>query len=348
MFTIFYIFLIFIIIISLLYNIPKTEHFLSKTVELTDLTLNPFIYQTTTPFSKEIFNVLSRHIPIIIKNTNRDTVELISDNSCNIIYQFLKTKKTKYRYITALFPKYLTILTHIDNNILTFDEMINNQSIHNIYILDYKNPEIIKKILTILLNTDRFNYIYIDKLPKKIEKNAYYSLLSSEYNIDIYNLSKSNNFFIIELPERHPNYLELIIEFPHLSMSKYDISFQRGFNKNKIIFSIRDFFCLWSFDYVPDYKVYTLIKTIFENLENIRTGFTSEMDKYIIQYLRPENMIKITIIPNHNGVDQYYRELEIYSHNSNQLCINTISSIRCQPDTLFENRFKLLNLYGTQ
>jgi len=282
-----------------------------------------------------------------IKNNN-NTLELICENSCNIIQDFLKTHKTPYRYVTALFPKYLTILIHIDNNILTLDQMINDQNIYNIYILEHKYPQIIEKLLKLLLNTNRYNFIYITKLPKKIDKNAYYCLLSSEYNIDIFNLSKSNSFFIIELPERHRNYLQLFIEFPILSISKYDISRQRGFNNKKITFSIRDFFCLWTFDYVPDYKVYTIIKSIFQNLENIRNGFISEIDKYNIQYLRPENMIKITIIPNHTGVDQYYRELQIYSYNSNQICINTISTIRCQPDTLFENRFKLLNLYGTQ
>jgi len=347
MYTISYIFLILLIIICLYYYIPFHEHFISKTIELTNLTLNPIIFEKTNPFSEDLFNVLCRFIPMNLKdNTNK--VELLCENSCNIIDKFLITKTINYRYVTALFPKYLTILIHIDNNISTLDQMINNNSIVNIYILDYTNPKIIQKLLTILLNTNRYNFIYIKKLPNKIDKNAYYCLLSSEYNIDIYNLSKSNNFFIVEFPERHSNYIQLFIDFPYLSISKYDISRQRGFNNKKIIFSIRDFFCLWSFDYVSDYKVYNLIKTIFQNLENIRTGFSSEMDKYIIQYLRPENMIKITIIPNHTGVDQYYRELEIYSYNSDPLCINTISTINCNADTLYKNRFKLLNLYGTQ
>jgi hypothetical protein len=277
-----------------------------------------------------------------------DQYELIADISCNIIDNFLKTKKTHYRYVTALFPKYLTILAHIDNNIVTFDQMLMNQNILNIYIIDHINFETIKKILIVLLNTNRFNYIYIKDAPDKIEQNAYYCLLSSEYSVEINKLSKNNKFFIVELPETHDNYLQLNVEYPNLSISKYDISFQGGFNIKKVTFSVRDFFCLWSFDYVSDYKIYTLIKTIFENLENIRTGFTSEMDKYIIQYLRPENMIKITVIPIHSGVNQYYRELQIYTYNNNQICINTISTIKCQPNTLFENRYKLLNLYGTQ
>jgi len=347
MFTISYIFLLFIIITCLFYRYDENEHFISKTIELTDLTLNPIIFQLTTPFSLDLVKVIARHIPITLK-TNTNRLELIADNSCNLIDNFFKTNRTQYRYVTALFPKYLTIITHIDNNIITFDQMLTNRTISNIYILDYINPKIIKKMLMVLLNTNRFNYIYIDKFPIKIEMNAFYCVLSSEYNDDLIRLSEQNKFFIIELPERHRNYLQFTVEFPNTLISKYDISFQNGFNKNRIIFSFRDFFCLWSFDYVSEHKIYTLTKTIFENIENIRTGFSNEMNKYIMQYLRPENMIKITIIPNHRGVDKYYRELQIHTNNSNQICVNTISTINCQPNTLFENRFKLLNLYGTQ
>jgi len=347
MFTISYIFLVFIIIICLFYRYDEKEHFISKTIELTDIILNPIVFQPTTPFSVDLVKVLARHIPITLK-TNSNRLELIADNSCNLIDNFMKTNRTRYRYVTALFPKYLTIITHIDNNIITFDQMLNNQTIDNIYILDYINPKIIKKMLMVLLNTTRFNYIYINKFPQIIEKNAFYCVLTSEYNDELTILSELNKYFIIELPETHRNYLQFRVEFPNTLISKYDISFQNGFNKNRIIFSFRDFFCLWSFDYVSEYKIYTLTKTIFENIENIRTGFTTEMNKYIMQYLRPENMIKITIIPNHRGVDKYYRELEIHTYNSNQICVNTISTINCQPNTLFENRFKLLNLYGTQ
>ena len=34
-------------------------------------------------------------------------------------------------------------------------------------------------------------------------------------------------------------------------------------------------------------------------------------------------------------------------YNDDPICINTITTIQCQPRTLFQNRYKLLNLYGT-
>jgi hypothetical protein len=346
MLTISYIFLLSIIILCLLYGYTKKEGFISRTLEFSDMTMDPINVEITTPFSDNFFNILGKYIPIIRYN-KKDPAEIFLDYTCNIIYNFLKKKKTDYRYVTTIYPVYLTILISSSNNIITFDNMLANQTIKNIYIFDNANPRIIEKMIRSLVNSDRFNYIYINKFPNIIRQDAYYCILSSEYNNDLDTLAKNNKFFIIELPEKHHNYINFNLNFPSLTISKYDISLQSGINNKKIIFTVKDILCLWSFTHVSEYKIYTLIKTLFQNIENIRNDFTNKNTKYIMEYFRPENMIIIIAVPTHNGVKKYYHELKVYTYNNDPICINTITSIKCSPHILFENRFKLLNLYGS-
>ena len=87
---------------------------------------------------------------------------------------------------------------------------------------------------------------------------------------------------------------------------------------------------------------------MFEGLDYFKTFVSDKNVKYIFESIRPEKMIVISVIPLHPAVEQYYRELFIYTDNQDPICINnTVSAIKCQPETIFNNRFKLLNLYGT-
>ena len=347
MLTISYIFLLSIIILCLIYGYPKKEDFISRTLEFSDMTMDPINVQITTPFSRDFLEVLGQYIPLIRYN-KKAPVEIILDYTCNIVFNYLKTKQTEFRYVSAIYPVYLTIFISNYNNIITFDNMLANQTIKNIYIFDVANPKIIEKMIRSLVNSDRFNYIYINKFPEIIRQDAYYCMLSSEYNNDLETLAKNNKFFIIELPEKHPNYINFRLNFPSLTISKYDISLQSGINIKKIIFAVRDILCLWSFSNVSEYKIYTLIKTLFKNIENIRASFTNKNTTLIMEYFRPEHMITIPVVPIHIGVKKYYHELKVYTYNNDPICINTITSIKCSPDILFENRYKLLNLYGTE
>jgi hypothetical protein len=347
MLTISYIFLLSIIILCLIYGSSKREDFISRTLEFSDMTMDPINVEITTPLSDDFFQVLGLYIPLVRYN-KKAPVEIILDYTCHIVYNFLQTKHTDYRYVSAIYPVFLTILISNYNNIITFDNMLANQTIKKIYIFDFTNPKIIEKILRSLINSDRFNYIYINRFPEIIEQDAYYCMLSSEYNSDLDTLAKNNKFFIIELPENHPNYINFRLNFPSLTISKYDISLQSGINIKKIIFAVRDILVLWSFSNVSEYKIYTLIKTLFKNIENIRADFTNKNTKFIMEYFRPEHMIIIAVAPIHIGVKKYYHELKVYTYNNDPICINTITSIKCSPDILFENRYKLLNLYGTE
>lgn len=346
MYTISYIFLISVIILVLLNPYKKKEHFIQRTLEFSDMAMDPINVKVTFPFTKEFYSVLGQYVPLMQKRSNQK-IELVADNLSNIIKDYLDTKKTKYRFITSLFPKYLNIITLTENRIITYNDMLEDNTINTIYIFDYFNYNITKKILEILFGTSKFKYIHITNFPKKLQTKAYYCIMTSQPSPTVSDLSKFNNYFIIEFPEKHPIYNRLKLTFPSIQIDKYDIQHQNASNIKKIIYSLRDYLCLWSFDYVPEKKIYTLIKTIFENIESIREGFKDKDIKLVMEYLRPENMISISVIPIHPGVERYYRELEVYTYNDDPICLDTITTIKCQPKVLFENRFKLLNLYGT-
>ena len=346
MYTISYIFLISVIILVLLNPYKKKEHFIQRTLEFSDMAMDPINVRVTFPFSKDFFKVLGQYIPLIQRGPDQK-IDLTADNLSNITMDYLDKKTTKYRFITTLFPKYLNIITSTENPIITYDDMLKDNTINTIYIFDYFNYKTIQKMLEILFETKKFKYIHITNDPKKLKTKAYYCMMTSEPSPTVSELSKFNKYFIIEFPEKHPVYSRLKQKFPSIQIEKYDIQYQNASNIKKIIYSIRDNLCLWSFDYVPEKKIYTLIKTIFENIESIRNGFTEKNIKRVMEYLRPEHMISISVIPIHPGVERYYRELQVYTYNDDPICQNTITTIKCQPKVLFENRYKLLNLYGT-
>ena len=348
--SIFYIIVIMIIVLLIYINYNTNEHFIQRTIEFSDLALDPINVDTSTfdtqSVSIRFFEILGTFIPLI-HNTKRKP-EIFSDKKSNIVYQFLNKNETTYQFIAQLYPEYLTILTSYSNSILTFNNMLNNNSINDMYILEKKNHKIVQNILEILFKNKKYNYIFIYRFPKILNKNAYYTFFSTEYSSDITDLAPYNNYVIIEFPEKHPNYLELKFRFPSLTITKYDVSLQMAHNLRKITYAITDYQCLWTYDYVSEMKIYTFTKTLFSNIETIRTSFKNENLKFLFQNLRPEKMIIITIVPIHRGTVKYLHELKIFTYKEHPLCIyNTVTTTSCNPDLLYENRFKLLNLYKT-
>jgi len=348
--SIFYIIVITIIILLIYSNYNKNEHFIERTIEFSDLALNPInvSYNTfdTQSVSIRFFKILGKFIPLIHDTTKKP--EIFNDKKSNILYQYLKENKTNYRFITQLYPKYLTILTSYSNSILTFNNMLNNNTIKDIYILESNEHKIVQNMLEILFKKKKYNYIFIYQFPKILNKNAYYALFSNEYNGDITALAPYNNYVIIEFPEKHPNYQELKFKFQSLIITKYDVSLQMAHNLKKIIYAITDYQCLWTYDYVSEMKIYAFTKTLFSNIETVRASFKNENLQFLFQNLRPEKMISISVIPTHRGTVKYLHELKLFTYKEHPLCVyNTVTTTSCEPDVLYDNRFKLLNLYRT-
>jgi hypothetical protein len=347
--SIFYIIVITIILLLLYWNYNNNEHFITRTIEFSDLALNPINISYNTSVSQSVsiqfFKILGRFIPLINDTTQKP--EIFTDKNSNILYQYLNNNKTNYRIITQLYPQYLTLLTSYSNSILTFNNVLNNNTIKDIYIIENKQHKILQNMLEILLKK-KYNYIFIYQFPKILNKNAYYALFSNEFNSDITALAPYNNYVIIEFPEKHPNYQELKFKFQSLTITKYDVSLQMAHNLRKITYAITDYQCLWTYDYVSETKIYTFTKTLFSNIETVRSSFQSENLKFLFQNLRPEKMIGISVIPIHRGTIKYLHELKLFTYKEHPLCIyNTVTTTNCNPDLLYENRFKLLNLYAT-
>ena len=348
--SIFYIIVIVIIILLIYSNYNNNEHFIQRTIEFSDLALNPInvSYNSFDSLSISIrfFKILGRFLPMIHNTSNKP--EIFTDKTSNILYQYLNENKTNYRLIAQLYPKYLTILTSYTNSILTYNNMLNNNTIKYIYIIENNQHKIVQNMLEILFKKKKYNYIFVYKFPKILNKNAYYALFSNEYNSDITDLAPYNNYVIIEFPEKHPNYLELKFRFQSLTISKYDVSLQMAHNLRKITYAVTDYESLWTYDYVSEMKIYTFTKTLFSNIETVRSSFTNENLKFLFQNLRPEKMITISVIPTHRGTVSYLHELKIFTYKEHPLCIyNTVTTTSCNPELLYDNRFKLLNLYKT-
>ena len=351
--SIFYIILITIILITIiiLSNYNKKEHFIQRTIQFTDLALNPINVKyhsfDTQSVSKQFFEIVGNFIPLTYDENKQN--EIFTDKKSNILYKYLNGNNQHYRFITRLYPKYLTIITGYSNSILTFNNMMNNNTIRDVYILEHNEHKNVQNMLEILFVNKKYNYINIYKFPKILNKNAYYVLFSNEYNKDLTDLAIYNNFVIIEFPENHQIYQKLKLTYQSLIITKYDVSLQMSYNLKKITYAITDYLCLWTYDTVSELKVYTFIKTLFSNIETIRIQYKNDNLKFLFQNMRPEKMIVMSVVPLHNGVIKYFHELKIFTYIEQQICThNTVTTTNCNPNLLFENRFKLLNLYGTR
>jgi len=331
-------------------NRTRTEYFIQKTIELTDLAMDPIQFKSNSNNDKQtnFYNALQLVIPIRSNNKNFD---IFIENAYNILPDYLNGK-SHLRLIVPLYQEYLTILCDFSNNILTYADMLADCSNHDFFIVSdndkKQNITNMINIVKILLPQKKYNFYYLSKLPTILKQKAYYCSFCSEHTDNLITLSKNNNFFIIEFPENHPNYRNLSINYQNVLISKYDISFHGSNNINRIIKSFRNSVNLWTYSHVPEFKIYTLIKSLFENLDFIKTNIKNRNVKYVFETLSPEKMIILTIVPLHSAVELYYHELFIFTNNQDPLCINnTVSALSCNESVIFDNRYRLLNLYGT-
>ena len=336
MYATFYIFfLILIIIVSLILSSSKKEHFLSNTIELNNLTLKPLRFKSYSSISNEFLKALSSYISII-EDTKTPEFQIIPKSLA--MYDYLNGAKS-LRLVSNIYETYFTMITNKDSQVYTYDDILMKPGL-TIYYLE---PEM-SRLMQLLF--PKLKSKYIDRLPNKLPPGDIYCYWETEYSIKLQSLAKNNKFLIIQMPKTDEVYNMIQISYPNLVPDKYDISLQNSINTERVIYTLRDTISIFTVDSVEDYRVYSLIKTIFNHIINIRTNVKSEQAKYILEYLRPENLIEIAIVPYHRGVEKYFRELEIYTNKPEAICVNTISTIPCQPKKLFDNRFRMI-LYGS-
>lgn len=335
MYTNFYIFLLIVISIVVILQSPKREHFLSNTIELSDFTLQPLRFKSYNNISTQFLRALSKYIPIIEDNTSPEFQIIPKSLAVN---DYLNGAE-QLRFVSNIYGVYFTMITNKDSQVYTYDDLI---KIPGLYIY-YLNRDM-DRLMNILFPNQ--NVRYLDRLPNKLPPAQIFCYWETEYSLMLKQLAKNNKFIIIQMPKTDEIYNSIRIDYPNLVPAKYDISLQNSFNTERVIYTLRDTVSIFTTDAIGKNRVYTLIKTMFSNIINIRTSIDTDQAKYVLEYFRPENLIEIALVPYHTGVEKYFRELEIYTTKPEGICVNTISTIPCQPQKLFDNRYRMI-LYGS-
>jgi hypothetical protein len=118
-----------------------------------------------------------------------------------------------------------------------------------------------------------------------------------------------------------------------------NISQIKSINVNKIVSTFQLSKCLII---NTNTKIVNFIESIFKRFEYIRLFHKSNYYRIPMQSFTPEIILKINIIPLHISLTNYLREIGVIIQEDNSICKNTISTIKCNPQTLHENSFRLM------
>lgn len=340
--TLFYIlFYIIVFLIFLTYILkPRQiyEDFLVNTIQLTSLTLDPIKYNTNGfSISQDFIDAIQRFIPMI---QNESQPEIFSLPKSEMVKKYLDNPD-KTRFVCSIYTVYLTIISHQDNMLYTSLDLKNSDHII-INILDKR----LEPLMKTLYPKNRIRYIQPDSL-KILERGNVYCSWETEYSSLTRSLHHSQNKFIILKMDSDMIDLDTIqLLYPTIILSKYNIMYQGSENTERVIYALKDSISLYTYSSVPDLRVYKFIETLFEQIEPIRVTPQNTGSKFALEFLRPENLIEISLIPYHPGVEQYFRKLEVITNKPDPICVNTITTIPCNPEILLDNRYRVI-LYGS-
>lgn len=314
------------------------------------VTPQPIIYtnlQLHIPPNKPLYNNIATQLQKIfpihtINNNTYDITNLeLSNKKPNIISIIpglcnYNSDFPNIRYISSIGIEMFTLFSH--NKITSWNNLIgktiatlSTQSAS--YIALYR----LRKI---------FNMTFKIKILKKIDlkivdafKNEEYSavfMVSSHPNNMIQSIHKQTTLTFIGTSGLNKDKLKL--HFPDLHQGKLDLTYYNIYNNMPdTILSKMDIICNKNLTHESGYR---FIKTIFENLLNIKTNGP---DKYKLQMkdFNPEfiylsnNLYKL-----HNGVKEFYKEIGLITNNNNRSCRYKAGIEKCAIKKL--NHFMLL------
>lgn len=334
-------FILFIILIVVLYAVSRQkssnprEYFLSNTIELTDLTLSPIRISLSNATQRDFFQSLMRYIPLTVSKPP----QIITAPKSLMINQYQRQSKENLRLVTNLYSVYLTVISEKDSMIYTYDDILTKRP--EIQIVG--GADLVPLCKTLFPNRQ---IKQIEQLPKILQRDVVYVFWDTEYSPILNRLSVDNKFIIADFPQKHPVYDIVQFSYPNLFAAKYSVIDQGSINTKKVVYSLKDTISLWTTSEVQERVIYNFIKTLMEHIEDIRSGIRNKYSRKVFEELRPENMIEIDLVPYHKGVVQYFRELQIYTDIADPVCVNTITTIKCNPARLWDNRFRTI-LYGS-
>ena len=314
------------------YSIEQ-EHFrfLRNTVELGDFAVRPL--RIDAPHSsqptRDFMNVLSEVVPMV--NDKRLPEVFITPKSSIYNTNDINAYKDKpVRFITNLYTVYLTILVRSEDDtvrpILTLRDAVAQSPRIKIY---YADDTIRGILLTVMPKETVREYVqmsYDDVVNRKeLEKGAIYVVWTHEHDPNMKRLGERMKYRIVDIDEEIPGILS---KYPSLIYRGYDVMSQGSNNVRPIVSSYADKIAVWGIDLGElqtdprvkkqtkeenAHRIYTLIKTLFRNIEYVRRHIADEY-KILFQDFRPDTMIEISLVPYHDGVVRYFHETGVYAY----------------------------------
>lgn len=324
------------------------ENFIPYRIILTDRALNPpeFILDKETSFIDDnISKCIQSFYPLkIVKKENIIQYINSNSNSLGICYKyevnklFLEKKIKNVTLLHDLYYEYLCIISPKSSGIFQYNQIRNENPV--VYILN-RQFSIVSKIVKILLPNIIIKQVSsILDLNKNKEKYILFILIPELSNL-IDEFAKNNKFLILDFPKENDLYKILFIGDLDTKFDKMNISYIKTINVNKVVNTLKFAKCIIV---NKDANINNLIESIYERFEYIRLYNSSNYYRIPMTSFVPEITLKLNIIPLHKHFNNYLRELGIIITNDNPICKNTISTIKCNPDILWENRFKLLGM----
>lgn len=349
----FYIVLLIFTILLFYFNyvIQDKETFLSNTIEITNLTIKPIKIGCRNIIENHLLNSMKKYIPIDVVNYETYN-DIYNDKTLDMGFLPRSLATTIYRdnpiqinYVCSIYSVYLNLLVIPDSKLYTYDDILKLKNI-KIFIIE----ENLKNVLSILFKGIRIEFIIIKNkfninLRDMIGSKGILAFWTPENSNEINELANNNNkFLIIKLNEKTDIQL-LSLNYPTLQIKKYDIRNQKSFNIEKVIYTIKNTICLYTRNNFSNNRIYKFIETLFTFLFEIRIGVKDPLSKLTLEELRPEKLIEIPIVPYHNEVTVYFKKLNIFTNEENNICLNTMTTRNCNPDLLENNKMRLI-LYG--
>jgi len=353
--VLFVVLFLFIFVVINLKNYFKLEKFGFKkhVVQLTPEVHNPLIISSGFKghnYSK-IAEMLSKIYPLKIKYHDGSSIknmENLINKKCDlaicqdytVISAFLglhpyKKKHENLRYVSLLYLETTALLVNNKSGINSWQDLKEKvicigrntfASYHNFMSLSkiagYKDGDIkiIKEAIFDKNIVEEFSNGSIDGLyistahPKK----------------EIYELYTKVRFKIIGIEGLKKDLLKLKIpDFRDstINLNDYNMGNEQGsLFKQSLGFSC----CIVTRDDVPSNHIYKLTKTLFSNIEYIKSYSNDPFFKKVMENVLPSGLVSFnSLLKKHKGSLKYFKEIGIITNNSNPFCANYVGTGKC-------------------
>lgn len=349
----FYIIFYIVISIYLCYKIflktnGLSENFITRNIMFTSKSFTPvkLILDNNSNYIDENFSkCIKTFYPIdILKIDNGLEYINSNNNSFGIYYRsvanslYLTKKLLNITLMHDIYHEYIAIISPKDSGILKFEQI----SIEKPRIFIIKNQS---KILVPLINMILPNYKIdiinnFNNIKSNIKKYIIF-YITPEISIILDEFSKKTKFIILDFPSNNEIDKYIYLSYPEVNLSKMNISEIKTINTNK---TVNTYQFTKSLILNKNTSIENLPKSIFQRFEYIRLFNSSKYYRIPMQAFTPELIIKLNIIPLHKDIYLYFKQLGIITYNDDSICKNTIGTIKCNPNQLQENSFKLLGI----